>query len=82
MINYKTLLAMMLVGLLLVACGNTMEPVEKKQVRFYKVNTDMHHTWLIVDRNTGVQYLYTGTRGAMTVLVDKEGKPLTILEGE
>ena len=35
-------------------------------------------TQIIVDTNTGVQYLYmqSGYGGGLTVLVDKDGKPL------
>jgi hypothetical protein len=39
---------------------------------------------VITDRATGVQYLYykSGYGGGMTVLVDKEGKPITADSGK
>ena len=35
-------------------------------------------TQIVIDTNTGVQYLYlqSGYGGGLTVLVDKDGKPL------
>ena len=48
--------------------------------RFETVYTDgiINGTRIIVDTQTGVQYLlaYANNIGGLTVLVDKEGKPL------
>jgi predicted choloylglycine hydrolase len=40
-------------------------------------------TRIITDEQTGVQYLfaYDGYAGGLTVLVDKDGKPMTREEG-
>ena len=51
---------------------------EKRFVRIYKQDTltTMLEIWM--DRDTGVNYLYrrNGYSGGMTVLVDRDGKPL------
>ena len=51
---------------------------EKRFVRIYKQETltTMLEIWM--DRDTGVNYLYrrNGYSGGMTVLVDRDGKPL------
>jgi hypothetical protein len=48
--------------------------------RFVKSERDglLNGTQVIVDTKTGVQYLfvYEGNRGGLTVLADKDGKPL------
>ena len=38
---------------------------------------------ILVDRETGVQYLHiaNGNAGGLTVLVDREGRPLTVKGG-
>ena len=38
----------------------------------------MMSNYIVVDEQTGVQYLFSaiGSSGGMTVLVDKDGKPL------
>ena len=53
----------------------------KKEERFVKTYsqggfTTVHQIW--VDRQTGVNYLYTqsGYAGGLTVLLDREGKPV------
>ena len=53
----------------------------KKEQRFIKVMEDsgfISSSEVLVDTQTGVQYLYhaTGSSGGLTVLVDAEGKPL------
>ena len=53
----------------------------KKEERFIKIYsqggfTTAHQIW--VDRQTGVNYLYTqsGYAGGLTALLDREGKPV------
>ena len=54
--------------------------MSKEQKRFVKTYSDgvlgSNEIW--VDRQTGVNYLYhvTGNAAGLTVLVDREGKPL------
>ncbi len=51
----------------------------KKDKRFIKVHTEsMGENQIIVDSLTGVNYLYhcSGYNGGLTVLVDKDGKPI------
>jgi len=52
----------------------------KKQRRFVISNKEgaLEGTMIITDFETGVQYLFasTGYAGGMTLLVDKDGKPL------
>ena len=51
-----------------------------KEKRFIKVWTDgaFGNNEILVDRETGVNYLYHsgGYGGGLTVLVDKDGKPI------
>ena len=50
-----------------------------KEKRFEKVYTQgMGGVEIWVDKETGVQYLYrqSGYAGGMTVLLDKDGKPI------
>ncbi len=44
----------------------------------YKQSTLMREIRIVVDRETGVQYMQTqnGYSGGVTVLVDQDGKPL------
>ena len=57
-----------------------------KEKRFVKIYTqEMGSTEIWVDKETGVNYLYhaSGYAGGLTVLLDKEGKPvITPMEGE
>ena len=51
----------------------------KKNKRFVKAySQSMNTTSILVDTVTGVNYLYhqDGYAGGMTVLVDKDGKPI------
>lgn len=51
----------------------------KKEKRFVKVySQNMGNTIILVDRETGVNYLYhsAGYGGGLTVLLDREGKPV------
>ena len=52
----------------------------KKQRRFIISNKEgaLEGTMIITDSETGVQYLFAsaGYAGGMTLLVDKDGKPL------
>ena len=55
----------------------------KKDDRFIKVYShgggfSKPATYILVDRETGVNYLYaaSGYRGGLTVLLDKDGKPV------
>ncbi|KAE9708257.1 hypothetical protein GP713_23980 [Escherichia coli] len=43
-----------------------------------KKESKMMSNYIVVDEQTGVQYLFSaiGYSGGMTVLVDKDGKPL------
>ena len=50
-----------------------------KEKRFVKVySQDMGGIEILVDKETGVNYLFrsSGYSGGMTVLLDKEGKPV------
>ncbi len=50
-----------------------------KDKRFKKVySQDMGTIEILVDKETGVNYLYrqSGYSGGMTVLLDKDGKPI------
>ena len=50
-----------------------------KDKRFVKVySQDMGGVEILVDKETGVNYLFrsSGYSGGMTVLLDKEGKPV------
>ncbi len=50
-----------------------------KEKRFKKVySQDMGTIEILVDKETGVNYLYrqSGYSGGMTVLLDKDGKPV------
>lgn len=50
-----------------------------KDKRFIKVyKQDMGGTMVLVDRETGVNYLFvsSGYAGGLTVLLDREGKPI------
>ena len=50
-----------------------------KEKRFKKVySQDMGSTVILVDKKTGVNYLFTssGYAGGLTVLLDKDGKPI------
>ena len=50
-----------------------------KDKRFLKVySQDMGGVEILVDKETGVNYLFrsSGYSGGMTVLLDKEGKPV------
>ena len=51
---------------------------EKRFVRIYKQETLTTLLEIWMDRDTGVNYLYrrNGNTGGMTVLVDRDGKPL------
>lgn len=50
-----------------------------KDKRFIKTySQDMGSTIILVDKETGVNYLFTssGYAGGLTVLLDKDGKPV------
>lgn len=50
-----------------------------KEKRFKKVySQDMGSTVILVDKKTGVNYLFasSGYAGGLTVLLDKDGKPI------
>ena len=50
-----------------------------KEKRFIKVySQDMGSTAILVDKETGVNYLFSssGYAGGLTVLLDKDGKPI------
>lgn len=52
---------------------------EKKEKRFVKTYTqEMSSSEIWVDRETGVNYFFhsSGYAGGLTVLVDKDGKPI------
>jgi len=55
-----------------------MENKEKKRFSLSKSVGALKGTRVITDTKTGVQYLfvYEGYSGGLTLLVDKEGKPL------
>ena len=51
----------------------------RKEKRFIKIySQDMGSTIIFVDKETGVNYLFTssGYAGGLTVLLDKDGKPV------
>ena len=50
-----------------------------KEKRFVKIYTqELGSTEILVDKETGVNYLFhsSGYAGGLTVLLDKEGKPI------
>ena len=50
-----------------------------KEKRFVKTySQDMGSTTILVDKETGVNYLFTssGYAGGLTVLLDRDGKPI------
>ncbi len=50
-----------------------------KEKRFIKTySQDMGSTIILVDKETGINYLFTssGYSGGLTVLLDKDGKPI------
>ncbi|WP_420907959.1 DUF6440 family protein [Macrococcus armenti] len=57
---------------------------KKENQRFKNINAStgktskMMSNYIVVDEQTGVQYLFSamGYSGGMTVLVDKDGKPI------
>ena len=56
---------------------------EKKEKRFIRIHAEGGGfsgpaTYILVDMQTGVNYLYaaSGYGGGLTVLLDKEGKPV------
>jgi len=55
-----------------------MESKEKKRFSLSKAVGTLKGTRVITDTKTGVQYLfvYEGYSGGLTLLVDKDGKPL------
>ena len=57
-----------------------------KEKRFIKIySQEMGSTVILVDKETGVNYLFTssGYAGGLTVLLDKDGKPvITPIEEE
>jgi hypothetical protein len=57
-----------------------------KEKRFIKTySQDMGSTIILVDKETGINYLFTssGYAGGLTVLLDKDGKPVvTPIENE
>lgn len=76
---------------LVACCGSgTAEASDEKENRFFIVEDvdvqaayNVYRGYVMVDRETGVCYIYlTGSnRGAMSVLLDADGKPL-IWEGK
>lgn len=50
---------------------------EKRFVKVYSQGV-MGTTYILVDRQTGVNYLFTqdGYAGGLTVLLDRDGKPI------
>lgn len=54
------------------------EIYEEEKHRFVKIGSFADNGILIIDRKTGVEYYSpsTGDSSALTVLVDKDGKPL------
>lgn len=55
-----------------------MAKKEKRFINVYNQSTFTTGTDIIVDRETGVNYLYytNGTGGGLTVLLNREGKPI------
>lgn len=55
-----------------------MAKKEKRFINVYNQSTFTTGTDIIVDRETGANYLYytNGTGGGLTVLLDREGKPI------
>lgn len=62
-----------------------MAKKEKRFVELYKDTSIMTETKILVDRETGVNYLFhqSSNAGGLTPLLDREGKPVitTIWEG-
>lgn len=55
-----------------------MAKKDKRFMNTYSQSTFTTGTEIIVDRETGVNYLYytNGNGGGLTVLLDREGKPI------
>lgn len=55
-----------------------MAKKEKRFVRIYEESALLAESCLLVDRETGVTYLWhaEGYSGGLTVLLDREGKPV------
>ena len=71
------LFVVLLILLFLSGCGNTSESpyfYEGSSGRFNVIESQPSYT-IVVDTQTGVEYLMT-KYGKVTVLVDKDGKPL------
>ncbi len=51
---------------------------DKRFVTTYKKTTMMTETKILVDQETGVNYLYhqSGSSGGLTPLLDREGRPI------
>lgn len=58
---------------------------EKKEKRFYtKYTQGLGGTQILVDKETGVNYLFNaqGYAGGLTVLVDRDGRPVVSSSSE
>lgn len=55
-----------------------MAKKDKRFIHVYSQSSFTKSTDIIVDRETGVNYLYcaNGNSGGLTVLLDREGKPI------
>ena len=80
----KRMIIIVLMAIMLTGCGATVDmEAQPKTSRFMEL--EITDRWLIVaDKETGVMYAVsdgTYNRGIFTLLVDKDGNPLT-WEGE
>lgn len=60
------------------SCGTPISADCASDERFFVVTNNVTNT-IYVDRKTGVMYFYhrSGYGGGLTVMLDKDGKPLT-----
>lgn len=82
--RYKILTAVLAVSLFVTGCSflgksNTEEKSQKPQPNIYETGIGLPGYSYIVDKNTGVVYLYYSgaQRAGLTVMVNTDGTPIT-----
>ena len=82
--RYKILTAVLAVSLFVTGCGfldnsDTKEKSQKPEPNIYETGTGFPGYSYIVDKNTGVVYLYYSgaQRAGLTVMVNTDGTPIT-----
>ena len=64
---------------LLTGCGSTYSSDYKGDTTYFKTISDEYYGNIVYDTRTGVEYWYSKSMyniGTLTLLVDKDGKPL------